>query len=132
MTTYIRNLILPAAALSIAVFGLAAGTSASSSDDKTSDLPIACGVSITKSGYGNTYQGVVQASEAVSGSYEFRVIKTGGGGSATINQSGAFAIAAGDEATLGQASFGGPATVDAQLVLHWNGMKLLCKTPTDI
>ena len=85
MTIHIRKLILPAAALSLAVFGLAAGTSASSSDDKTSDLPIACGVSVTKSGYGNNYQGVVQAKEAVSGSYEFRVIKTGGGGSATIN-----------------------------------------------
>ena len=132
MTIHIRKLILPAAALSLSVFGLAAGTSASSSDDKTSDLPIACGVSVTKSGYGNNYQGVVQANEAVSGSYEFRVIKTGGGGSATINQSGEFTIAAGDEVTLGQASFGGPATVDAQLVLHWNGMKLLCKTPTDI
>ncbi|MCP3969214.1 MAG: hypothetical protein GY717_02605 [Rhodobacteraceae bacterium] len=130
---HLGKLALPLTALSLSVFGLAAGTSAHSSDD--ADQPMTCEISVSKGSYGHTYEGVIHATETIKGSYELNITKRGSTGSAMISQSGDFRVAGGDTETLGRATFGGlpPDSVDAQLTLRWNGHKMICSNqPTEI
>lgn len=128
------NLILPAAALSMSVFGLAAGSSAHSTDRSARNLPLDCEIAVSRDRNGHTYEGRVHAAKAVKGSYELNITKRGGGGSSVISQSGDFNVAAGKSETLGSASFGGSPTsaVTAELTVYWNGTKLSCSNHTDL
>lgn len=128
--------VLPTAALSLSVLGLAAGTNAQSADEDTAapgDMPMQCQISVTKGGFGYTYAGVLHADEAVQGSYEL-TLSGRGGGRTNISQSGVFSVKAGGTQTLGQATLGGmsPDSVDAQLILHVDGKSYVCGTQTDI
>ena len=121
----LSKLVLPAAALGVAVFGLAASTNAHSSNDHAA--PVTCEISVSKGRYGHTYEGVVHAESAAKGTYKLSLSKRGNGGSAMINQSGDFNVAAGDSESLGQATFGGlPSMVDATLTLRMKGKTLTC------
>jgi hypothetical protein len=128
------KLALPAAALSISVFGLAATTSAHSTNDNASDQPLNCEIAVTEGRYGHTYEGLIHANQTVRGTYELNITKRGGGGRSMISQSGEFHVPAGKTETLGQASFGGmpPSAVNAELTLYWNGQKLLCTNEIDL
>ncbi len=119
---------LPAAALSLGVFGLAAGTNAHSTATSAGDLPFDCEIAVSKGRYGHTYEGVVHAANTVKGTYELNIKKRGASGRAMISQSGDFYVPAGGSETLGQATFGGlpPGAVDAELTLRWNGRTLSC------
>lgn len=125
--------LLPVAAVSMSVFGLASGSTAHSNNDTARDLPINCEIAVTKGRNGHTYEGRVHADKAVKGTYELNITKRGGGGNAMISQSGEFYVAKGKTETLGQATFGGlPSNaVNAQLTLHWNGQRLFCTNQSD-
>jgi len=128
----LAKLILPAAAVSLSVFGLAAGSSAHSG--KADDLPLNCEIAVSKGRYGHTYEGVIHASSTVKGTYELSIAKRGSAGRAMISQSGDFLVAAGTSETLGQATFGGmpPESVNAELTVHFNGQTLACTNQSDI
>lgn len=128
----LAKLILPTAALSLSVLGLAGGSNAHSNQDHTQ--PLECEIAVSKGRYGHTYEGVIHAASTVSGTYELNISKRGSTGRAMISQSGDFHVPAGKSETLGQATFGGlpPASVDAQLTLRFNGQTLACTNQTDI
>lgn len=127
------KLVLPAAAVAMSVFGLAAGSSAHSSDDEAA--PVNCEIAVSKGRYGHTFEGVIHANMTTKGSYELNISKRGSNGSAMISQSGNFHVAADASQTLGQATFGGlpPEAVDAELTLRWKGHKMTCSNqPSEI
>lgn len=130
----LRTLILPAAAISISVLGLAAGSNAGSNSNSASDLPLNCEIAVSKGRYGHTYEAVVHANKAVRGTYALSISKRSGGGSAMISQSGDFALAAGKSDTVGQATFGGtpPSAINAELTIRFNGQTMTCSNHTDI
>jgi len=133
--THIRKLgayILPSAALSLSVFGLASGTQAESGADDEAQA-MQCEIAISKDRYGHRYSGVLTAEKTVSGYYELDLTKRGGT-QAMISQAGAFHVRAGETQTLGQAIFGGsaPKDVDARLVLHVDGQTYLCGMEAEI
>lgn len=129
--TRLGKLVLPAAALTLSAFGLAGGSNATSAG--AADLPLTCDIAVSKGRYGHTYEGRVQAAQSIHGSYELSISKRGSGGSAMISQSGEFNVPAGRTETLGQATFGGlpPSSVDAELILYWNGMILKCRNNSE-
>ena len=129
----LKALILPAAAATLSVTGLSAGSSAGSTAG-TGEVPLNCEIAVTKGRYGHTYEGRVTARKTVSGTYELSITKRGGGGSSMISQSGEFYVPAGKTDTLGQATFGGlpPSSVNAELTIFWNGQRLFCTNHTDI
>ena len=121
----LSKMLLPAAAIGAAVFGLAAGSNAHSSNDHAE--PVTCKISVSKGRYGHTYEGIVHAETATKGTYKLSLSKRGNGGSAMINQSGDFNVAAGGSESLGQATFGGlPSAVKATLTLRMKGKTLTC------
>lgn len=130
LLTKIGTFVLPAAAMSLSVFGLAAGSAAQSSDE---DSPMQCEISITKDRFGHTYKGLVHADATVEGTYELNISKRGGG-LTMISQAGTFRIPAGKTQSLGQATFGGmpPQSVAAELVLTVDGKKYVCGTDAEI
>ena len=119
---------LPAAALTLSVFGLAAGSNAHSTDTDAETAPLNCEIAVSKGRYGHTFEGVIHANTTVRGTYELNISKRGAHGSAMISQSGGFYVAAGKSETLGQATFGGlpPEAVDAELTLRWDGHEMTC------
>jgi len=131
----IGKLVLPAAALTLSMFGMAAATNAHSTKDQAAnDLPLECEIAVSKGQYGHTYEGRITATSTVTGTYELNITKRGSSGRAMISQSGDFRVAAGKTETLGQATFGGlpPSSVDAQLTLNWKGHTLACSNQEDI
>ena len=128
------KLAIPAVALSLSVFGLAATSNAHSKGDNPSDLPLNCEIEVSKGRYGYTYEGIVHASSTTKGTYELNIKQSGASGRAVISQSGDFYVPAGTSKTLGQATFGGlpPASVDAELTLRFNGHTLACSNQSDI
>lgn len=122
------NLILPGAALALAVFG--AATTMAHENDTPSDngYPLTCGITVESGAFGPTYKGVVTATEHVNGTYQMQFMKSGSN-SASINQSGAFDLRPGESATVGQASLGGSGKVDAKLTVTFDGTRMVCQTP---
>jgi len=119
----IGKLFLPVAAVSLSVVGMTAGTMA-----HQSNLPLTCQIAVETGAYGPTYKGIVTASERVDGTYTMKFSKTGSN-SASINQSGAFDLAAGESTTVGQASLGRSGKVEAELTVVFDGTKMICRTP---
>lgn len=125
---------LPASAMSLSVFGLAAGSLAETHDDEVGTATaMQCDISISKDRYGHRYAGILTAAKTVSGYYELDLTQRGGT-QAMISQAGAFHVRAGETRTLGQAIFGGsrPQDVEARLVLHIDGQTFICGTEAEI
>ena len=118
----------PKAALGTALTALALGcTAISAQSGGTAEAPIACTVDVTSRGGMLTIEGVVSASEAVSGTYHLRVAR----GGALMNQGGAFALRAGETRRLGRVTMNGPASgLEADLTLDISGMTARC--PVDL
>jgi len=132
--TRLSKFLLPAAAVSLSVFGLAGGSTANTNTATARDLPLNCEIAVSKGRYGHTFEGRVHAERTIKGTYELNITKRGSAGNAMISQSGEFYVAAGKTETLGQATFGGlpPNAVNAELTLNWNGEKLFCTNQTDL
>ena len=83
---------------------------------------------ITQSGHGGSVvlQGVVFSDQATDGSYEFRVAKSGGGGSSDINQSGEFSVGAGGKSSVASVSLGGSGGYSATLKVRSSGHAVAC------
>ena len=93
-----------------------------------------CDIGATPAGGGMVkLDALVHADKAVSGSYTFRVEKTGGGGSSTINQGGDFDAKAGQTATLSTVSLGGKgAQYKATLDVTIGGKTMSCTKQTGV
>lgn len=117
--------LLPAAVL-LAGAGLAAGCAVSATApiaSTRSPAAFACALDMDQSGRMVAYQGRLQASEAVSGSYSLTVA----GGGTNIAQVGPFSARPGETVTLGQATLAGPpGRYDADLSITVNGTTVNC------
>ncbi|HWU64777.1 MAG TPA: curli-like amyloid fiber formation chaperone CsgH [Ensifer sp.] len=98
----------------------------------TLENPGFCDIGATSAGGGMVkLDALVHADRAVSGSYTFRVEKTGGGGSSTINQGGDFDAKAGQTATLSSVSLGSKgAQYRATLDVTFGGKTVSCTKET--
>lgn len=105
---------------------------ATMSTAKTFDSTQLCEIGATPAGGGMVkLDALVHADRALSGSYTFRVEKTGGGGSSTINQGGDFDAKAGDTATLSSVSLGAKgARYKATLDVTIGGKTVSCTKQT--
>ncbi len=75
------------------------------------------------------FSGKVSAAQNTFGTYEMSIRQSSYAGSAVINQSGEFDVAAGRMVTLGQAVLGGaPQSYRAELYLNVGGQRLRCGT----
>jgi len=116
--------VLPAA-LIVAGLGLAATNSATATPPAADTAPIACDIAIDQNGRMVSFQGRVQASHDLSGTYSLTL----SGGGTNIRQGGAFAADAGDIVTLGQANLSGtPDRYDVDLTLSIDGETYSCAT----
>ncbi|MCD2174825.1 curli-like amyloid fiber formation chaperone CsgH [Rhizobium sp. C4] len=90
-----------------------------------------CEISATPSAGMVRLDALVHADKAVAGSYTFRVEKTGGGGSSTINQGGDFGARAGQTATLSSVSLAARgAAYKAALDVTIDGKTVRCTKQT--
>jgi hypothetical protein len=88
---------------------------------------IRCEIQVKEHGNAVALEGVVFAKNAVEGSYQLRVSKTGGGGSSDINQSGDFSAGPGEPSTLGTVTLGGDGgSYIARLTVTWDGGAIEC------
>jgi CsgH protein len=117
--------VLPAT-LIIAGLGLAVATSATATPTTSSDTaPLACDIAVEQNGRMVSFQGRVQTSEDLTGTYSLSL----SGGGTNIRQGGAFSADAGDIVTLGQANLSGtPDRYDVDLTLSVGGATYNCAT----
>lgn len=100
--------------------GLAAAVSAT-----TTTAPLACDIAVDQNGHMVSFQGRVQATESLSGTYSLTL----SGGGTNIRQGGSFTAPAGEVVTLGQANLSGtPERYDATMTLNVNGATYNCAT----
>jgi len=117
---------LPAAALTLAAAGFAAGGGAAKG-------PLSCDITATPGRYGTTYAAEVHTTAAVAGRYDLRLSQSGGGGRSEIRQAGDFALTAGETGVLGETTLGGTGgRVEGALTLTWDGQTLTCALDTTI
>ena len=88
--------------------------------------PLRCEIEASSAGGMISLEGIVFADTAVSGSYAFHVVSSGGGGSSNIRQGGAFAAGPDGAVTLGRVMLGGSGAYDASLTLDANGETIEC------
>lgn len=119
------------AAISSAVLGCTA--IAADSDSMTREAhaqataPVACTISVERSGNLLVLEPIVQATEAVVGIYQLRVEGPG----TRMNQGGPFSVRAGQTLELGRMQMSGnAASLDAELTLTIDGRSYSC--PVDL
>jgi hypothetical protein len=89
--------------------------------------PVACSVDMTARAGLLTVEGVVTATEAISGSYHLRVAR----GGTLMNQGGSFDLRPGETARLGQVTLNGPASgLEVDLTLEADDRTIRC--PVDL
>jgi CsgH protein len=120
----------PAAVL-LAGVGLAAGCAATTTAPPTASTrsyaPLACTLNVDQNGRMVSFQGSVQANEALSGTYSLTLR----GGGTNIRQGGPFSARSGETVTVGQANLSGtPASYDANLSITVNGTTFNCASNT--
>ena len=90
------------------------------------NAPTVCGINANSSGGMIALEAAFQSDVAVNGSYQFRVMSSGSGGSSNISQGGAFAAAANDLVKLGQVSINSGSTYQVEFTVNANGVDLDC------
>lgn len=117
------------AAATLGAIGLAAFVASGTAADATDPLPFTCGVSVANMIGSVSLTAFVEADEDMRATYELSIVKQGNGGSARINQGGAFEVEHGKRAILGQTIMGGaPGQYDIDFTLDWNGARFRCPT----
>jgi hypothetical protein len=76
-------------------------------------------------------QGSVLSPTALSGTYQFSVQSSGGGGNSNINQGGSFTAAANQQTTIGQVMINAGSNYKVVLDVTANGKKLDCDQELD-
>jgi len=97
----------------------------------TSDAPnprsaLSCAIEVGRSSGGVELQAVVAGAAGNTGNYRLVVRKTGGGGSADIDQSGEFATGKGGSSVLSTVSLGGDGRYTARLSVSSGGRSAEC------
>lgn len=104
-----------------------AGGSGGNAHGDTADQPVRCELSISTPPGQTVIGGRVSADHKVQGSYRLGIISRTSGGSARINQSGAFIAAPGAPADLGETVLAGsPSQYRAELEISFEGRKMRC------
>jgi hypothetical protein len=105
----------------------AIGVIASGIERVDASQPMRCEIQVKERGNAVALEGVVFAKTAVTGSYQLRVSKSGGGGSSDISQSGDFRAGPGEPSTLGTVTLGGDGgSYIARLTVTWDGGSIEC------
>ncbi len=116
-----RRILLPAMILAGA--GLAAACNSTTASPVSTTAPFACDIAVEEDGRMVNFQGRVQASEAISGSYNLHLSGRG----TNIRQGGPFSARAGEIVTLGQSRLSGaPESFDAELSITVDGTEFSC------
>lgn len=90
-------------------------------------LGLRCEVVTRDLGDSVEFSGKITADHALAGDYTLKIRKVSGAGHAMIDQSGAFSVASGRTATIGQATLSGsPGHYKADLELNLDGQSLHC------
>ncbi|MDG3041329.1 curli-like amyloid fiber formation chaperone CsgH [Roseicyclus marinus] len=117
-------------ALGGSLAALALGCTALAGNPDRSALPVgpmSCHVETVARGASLTVTGHVTATEDIAGDYHLRVAQ----GGVLMNQSGDFALRAGETAQLGQVTLNGPAAgLEVDLTLETGGRRLHCPEET--
>lgn len=114
-------------AAALGALGLAALAAAGTADTIAKPLPFTCGVSVDDMVGAVSLTAFVDARTDMAATYALSIVKAGGGGSARIDQGGAFEVDAGKRAVLGQTVMGGrPGQYDIDFTLDWNGTRYRC------
>jgi hypothetical protein len=96
------------------------------SESFNSQSRLSCAIEVGRSSGGIEMQAVVVGAAGNSGNYRLVVRKTGGGGSANIDQSGEFALGAGGSRELATVSLGGDGRYIARLSVSAGGRTAEC------
>jgi hypothetical protein len=95
------------------------------------DEPIRCEIVASPAKGMIALEGVLHANAPISGSYRFRVVSHGGGGSSNIQQGGEFFAGPNEPASLGTVMIGnGGGSYDARLEVIANGKTIACTERT--
>ena len=100
MNTMLSKSAFLAALGAIGVYAVADSASA------TTGGALTCEIQIAKHNGDVELTGIVHAARATSGTYRFKVLNDGDGGSSTINQGGDFSLAAGESTVVGNTTLG--------------------------
>ncbi len=93
--------------------------------------PLRCEIVANPSGGMVALEGVLHTDTAISGSYSFRVVSSGGGGSSNIRQGGQFSAGPNAPATLGTVMLGNAGGhYKATLEVVANGKTIACTERT--
>lgn len=108
------------------VSGLA-GAACTAIGSESQDAPVSCRIEVSEKGGMISLQGLVEADEAIDGTYRFAVESTGGSGNSRINQGGGFSAAPGETVTLGRVMLGANGVYEASLELDTGSGSVECE-----
>lgn len=118
---------IASAALALGV--IAAGCTATASNTVVTKPVTECRVDIERVGRMVEITAVIETKTKAQGSYSLGISKSGGGGSANINQGGYFDLLAGETKTWRAVKMtGSPSNFNADMVLDINGEEISCIT----
>jgi hypothetical protein len=117
----------PTALIVLAALGLGVTGITAVSARSTNDGSMRCEIQVKEQNSGVALDGVVYASTKMVGEYHLRVSKSGGGGSANIDQTGDFSAAPGAPGRLGTVMLGtNGGSYDAKLTVTAGGRSVDC------
>jgi len=123
MTAFTAPKFHAVATTALVILGLGMTIADSATATTPAAAPLACDIAVDQNGHMVSFQGRVQATEDLTGTYSLTLR----GGGTNIRQGGAFAADAGDLVTLCQANLSGsPDRYDADLTLSVNGATYNC------
>lgn len=109
-----------AAALGLMAAGVGSSETAKAGGSLT------CAIEVGQFGGGLELQVLISAPRDTTGSYRLSVTKSGGGGSADINQSGGFELQGGQPRVVSSVSLGGQGAYTARLSVTADGRTVDC------
>ena len=116
-----------ALALGLGAGGIAVNAQQNTDTETTPVELVGCEIQATTTNGNTTLQSVFRAEEATTGTYSFKVVKSGRSGSSNISQGGSFVAEPHETVTLGRVMLGGgDATYDVSLKVEADGADYSC------
>jgi hypothetical protein len=109
----------------LAALGVAAAIAQPGEAARSAPGSLTCDIEVSRSGGMVELQALVSAPRETSGSYRLRVVKSGGGGSANIDQSGGFSVDGGSS-VVSTVNLGGGGSYTAKLSVTADGRTIEC------